>query len=79
MPRGRWSNFTYRYGITNEALLETRDFKVRDLLVKKLSGLLKNYVVFPYDRPKSNHRWIFIFKRKRIGPCINTLKGWIRV
>jgi hypothetical protein len=76
MARGRWNDFTSNAGFSDGDLSEPRDFKVRDLLVKKLNRLLKTHIAISYDRPgMHNCCFILIYERREGWPVKRYLEG----
>ena len=61
MARGTLDDFTDKYGFEDGATSENRDYAAREIIVRGVNKLLKNYRAFEFDRPGFHNSCMICF------------------
>jgi len=67
MARGTFDDFTDKFGFSDGAATEPRDFQARDAICRGLNKLLKTTVAVSFDRPGMHNSCMIVFFNRRDG------------
>lgn len=67
MSRGKFDDFTDKFGFHDGESTEPRDFQARDAICRGLNKLLNEVIAIPFDRAGMHNSCMIIFFNRRDG------------